>query len=273
MKKRPFQIYSEFEALFFDFTAINDSSNKEILKVKTLNHEFRQLKRKENAMTKVTRIQLVVTFVMLTTLAVIVTGLSGCNNCVRPGFVGVPEAIDRSPDYTLMLTQEETAELKAYLALGGDRIALELGEEPDPGALQQILVEYGPLLNRLSSETPISTEDLEAGSSFRNLFDPEIGVLTVHDARVGWDEEGDFFDIVGNRVVALVCGDFVFAFYLRRLDNECVEIPFVSEEIDTLSVTVWYMTGTTDELLDLGPFTYTGLVVFRNVFAIPGKGR
>ncbi|MCD4670312.1 MAG: hypothetical protein K8S14_07690 [Actinomycetia bacterium] len=223
-------------------------------------------------MKKIARIRFAVIYVMLATLAAITSGFGGCNNCVLPGFVGVPEAIDRSPDYTLMLTPDDSTELHGYLALGGDRMALELGEVPDPGALQQIQAEYGLLLSRLSSAVPISTEDLEAGSSFRNLFDPKIGVLTVHDARVGWDEEGDFFDLVGNRIVALVSGDFVFAFYLRRLEDESVEIQPVSEEIDPLLVTVWYMTGTTDELLGQEPFTYTGLVVFRKVFAIPGKG-
>ena len=36
MKKRPFQIHSDFEAPFFYFLVINDSSKKEMSKVKTL---------------------------------------------------------------------------------------------------------------------------------------------------------------------------------------------------------------------------------------------
>ena len=223
-------------------------------------------------MKRIVQVQFAVTITLLVTLAVITSGIGCCNGYVLPGFVGVPEAIDRSPDYTLMLTSEDIEELMAFLALGGDRYALDDGEDPDPGALDQISDKYGPLLNRLSSANPISTEDLEAGSDFRDLFDSEIGVLTVHDARVDRDEDGILFDIVGNRIVALVRGDFVFAFYLRRLDDELVEIQFVSEEIDTLPVTVWYMTGTTDDLLQQGPYTYTGLVVFRKVFAIPGRG-
>jgi len=223
-------------------------------------------------MIRTKRVQFTVTFNTLATLAVILLVFSGCDKCVIPGFVGVPEAIDRSPDYTLMLTQAEAEELEAFLALGGDRYALDQDEDPDPGAMQQISDKYGPLLDRLSSSDPISTEDLDVGSSFLDLFDSEIGILTVHDARVDRDEEGEFFDITGDRIVALVCEDFVFAFYLRRLDNDLVGIQSISEEIDTLPVNVWYMTGTTDELLGQGPFTYTGLVVFRKVFAIPGKG-
>jgi hypothetical protein len=203
-------------------------------------------------------------------LSLIAGSLGGCCGKVRPSFVGVPEAIDRSPDYSLNLEPTDLEDLKNYLALNGDRLALENGEEPDPGSLNQVQTMYGSLLDRLSGAAPISTNDFDEGSNFGSLFDPEFMVMSVHDARVDLDEDGDYFDLVGERVVARISGDFVFAFYQRRIDGEPVKVPSADE--GALPVTVWYLSGTTEEVLAPGPVTYTGLVVFKKGFAIAGKG-
>jgi hypothetical protein len=203
-------------------------------------------------------------------ISLLLVSLGGCCGKVRPSFVGVPEAIDRSPDYHLNLEPADLADLKNYLALDGDRLALENGEEPDPGALNQVQTTYGSLLDRLSGPTPITTVDFDEGSAFGSLFDPEFTVMSVHDARVDLDEEGDFFDLVGERVLARISGDFVFAFYQRRIDGEPVKIPSAPE--DALPATVWYLSGTTEEVLASGPVNYNGLVVFKKGFAIAGKG-
>jgi|GEM_PF-4662431 len=219
------------------------------------------------------RLPIVVLILVLSTG--LVAGLSGCCSTPQPGFVGVPEAIERSPDYTLMLAPHELAELRDFLALDGNRFLLEAGESPLPGDLARVDADYGPLLTRLAGDQPVTTRDLDAGSAFRSLFDGQVGVLTVHDARVGWDENGEFFDLVADRAVALVRGQFVFAFYLRRLQGAEVVLPAGSGDgvdAEATPSVVWTLTGSSDEISTGGPHAYSGLVVFRKAFAIPGKG-
>jgi hypothetical protein len=191
-------------------------------------------------------------------LLLAVVALAACVNSgggyPKPGFVGVPEAIERSPDFELPLSIDGADRLRRFLALRGDRIEFEDEDtEPTRDELGSVAKSYGEVLARL--DAPITTSDMKEGTPVVALFDADLGIFTVHDARVGRDA-GSFVDLVGQDAVALVHEDYVFAFYLRRLEG-----------VETAEGTVWRQTG--EPLEGEGPWTYTGLVVFPRAFAVP----
>jgi hypothetical protein len=101
-----------------------------------------------------------------------------------------------------------------FMAASGNRAVVE-DDPPRPGRLRQIEALYAALLDRLQRPAP-SPSELREGSAFSGLFDTHCLPLVVHDARLGWDGP-DFYDPGTDSIRALVKGDFVFAFYARRV--------------------------------------------------------
>jgi hypothetical protein len=196
------------------------------------------------------------------TLILAVLGQTSCS-CPRPGFVGVPEALERSLDFPLPLTAEDQDVLLGFL-INKERPSRGWSlDDEDPGVVRGIRKQYGPLLEVLARRAP-TKEDLRGGTGVvAQFFDDPNWVLSVHDARVGQDESGGFYDLDSERARALVKGEFVFAFYLRRLEAVDVsrqQLPALGSPAET----VWV-------LGDERPGVYTGLVVFHKTFAIPTR--
>jgi len=198
-------------------------------------------------------------------IVLIGAGLSvlGCTYpCPRPGFVGIPEALERSPDFALPLGAEDHQRLLGFLVHGGRRPSRGWSpQDEDPGRLQRIQDTYGPLLVALTQQAP-TPEDLRAGTgSLVRLFDDPRWLLAVHDARVETDPAGAFYDLDPERARGLVKGDFVFAFYTRRLMPLVVtaaQVPGLGQGEHTIWALGNEQAG-----------SYTGLVVFRKTFALP----
>jgi hypothetical protein len=199
---------------------------------------------------------------LLLVLAWVLLGLASCI-CPRPGFVGVPEKVERSPDFPLPLTDADQNVLLGFL-INKERPPRGWSlDDEDPGVVQAIRKEYGPLLEVLANRAP-TRDDLRGGTGeVAQLFDDPTWVLSVHDARVGQDESGGFYDLDSERARALVKGEFVFAFYLRRLEAVAVS----GQRVPALGIPA----GTVWVLGDERPGVYTGLVVFHKTFAVPTR--
>ncbi len=185
----------------------------------------------------------------------------------RPGFVGVPEMVNRSNDCPLPLSTANREKLVSFMAFDGNRVMLEEEEEVSANDRQRIERVFGAILNRLTENCPITTADLREDTGFSQQFDKDLGILTVHDARVDRDEEGGYYDLDTTRVLALVKDRFVFAFYLRRLQSAKLspDAP--------LSQAGWTLTGKVADEAGSGPFHYNAVVVFPRAFAIPERAR
>ena len=177
----------------------------------------------------------------------------------QPGFAGVPQAIHRSADFPLPLSDTARDELVEFMAAAGNRAVIE-DEPPRRGQIRRIETEYGPVLDWLQRQVPVRNDLLE-GSEFASLFDTAILPLVIHDARVGWDGH-DFYDPGTDGIRALVRGDFVFAFYQRRV----IPAPNASS---TSRPDAWRLSPPAFDSASV----YTGLVVFPRNFAIPTMAR
>jgi hypothetical protein len=200
---------------------------------------------------------------LLIALTGVVLSVLGCSPpCPRPGFVGVPEALERSPDFALPLDPEDQKLLLGFLFHGGRRPSRSWSpQDEDPGRLQHIQDKYGKLLAALTQKAPTKEDLQERTGALTQLFDDPRWLLAVHDARVEKDQDGAFYDLDPERVRGLVQGDFVFAFYTRRLTPLAV----TAEQAPGLGRgehTIWV-------LGDEHAGGYTGLVVFRKTFALP----
>jgi hypothetical protein len=190
-------------------------------------------------------------------------GLGGCCHPKaggpQPGFAGVPEAAERSADCELPLSADDRQGLIEFMAARGNRNDLE-ANPPLPGDLQVVIQSYGSLLDRLGQSRP-TLDDFADGSPFAAWFDPGYRPLRIHDARVGRDR-GAYFDLGAKEARALIKGDFVFAFYLRRLVS-------VQRHAGHPGADCW-------ELSPRDPASareYSGLVVFHKNHAIPTPAR
>ena len=177
----------------------------------------------------------------------------------QPGFAGVPQAIHRSADFPLPLSDAARVELVQFMAGSGNRAVVE-DDPPRPGRLRQAEADYGPILDRLQQEAP-TTADLREGSAFAALFDKNYLPLVVHDARAGWDGR-DFYDPGTDDIRAFVSGDYVFAFYTRPV------VPATNAS-NALRPNAWTLAAPTGETAS----AYQGLVVFSKNFAIPALAR
>lgn len=179
----------------------------------------------------------------------------------RPGFVGVPEAVERTPDFALPLTDEDREVIVDFMLNEGRRpLPWWSRSDVDPGLVQDIQDEYGELLRALADRAPFM-EDLGAGGKIAKYFDAPEWVMSVHDARVGKDNDGEYFDLDSASARALVKGDFVFAFYSRRLTPVIVtkdQVPALTPKEGT----VWVLSDA-----DSGAFT--GLLIFHKHYAVP----
>jgi hypothetical protein len=171
--------------------------------------------------------------------------LAACKqpSAVPPGFAGVPELMNRSDDLALPLAAADRAALVAFLAARGVR-----GEPPDAAGERSAEAAYGRVLDALARGAS-TLGDLEP------LFAPEEP-MAIHDARVAVDEFGEPYDLDRPRCCGFVHGDYVFAFYLRRLEPVAVADP---------GVAAWRLLPPASGGAD-APFT--GLVVFRTSFAV-----
>jgi hypothetical protein len=196
----------------------------------------------------------------LLTAALLLAGCCGPRvTYPQPGFAGVPQAIHRSADFALPLSDAARADLVRFMAATGNRAVID-DDPPRQGQIRRIETDYAALLNRLQGDIPVM-DDLREGSEFASLFDAGILPLVVHDARVGWDGH-DFYDPGTDSIRALVRGDFVFAFYQRRV----VPAPNASS---TTRPDAWTLSPPNLG----GARAYTGLVVFSRNFAIPTTAR
>lgn len=128
--------------------------------------------------------------------------------CPVPGFVGVPEFLERSPDIALPLDTDGRDELIGFLARGDRKVPRGwVPADEDPGHLAEIGQRFAALLDALGQ--PVRDEDLRADGRLAALADVPGRVLTVHDAR--FDE-----DLDSDRASAIVRDGFVFALYWRR---------------------------------------------------------
>lgn len=197
------------------------------------------------------------------TLLALAVGSAGCCHprvCYpQPGFAGVPEAAERSADYKLPLSEVDREELIEFMAARGNRNDLE-ANPPLPGELRAVVQSYGPLLDRLRESRP-TLADFADGTAFCALFDPAYRPLRIHDARVGRDR-GAYFDLGAKEARALIKGDFVFAFYLRRLVN-------VPGHPAHPGADCWELSPRDAA----SALEYSGLVVFHKNFAIPTVAR
>lgn len=195
---------------------------------------------------------------MMVVLSCLVAGCA--SSPPRPGFVGVPEAVERTPDFALPLTDEDREVIVDFMLNEGRRpLPWWSRSDVDPGLVQDIQDEYGELLRALSENAPIM-EDLSAGKKIAKYFDAPEWVMSVHDARVGKDNDGVYYDLDSASARALVKGDFVFAFYSRRLMPVIVtrkQVPALTPEEGT----VWV-------LADNGA-AFTGLLIFHKHYAVP----
>lgn len=187
--------------------------------------------------------------------------VAGCASTPpRPGFVGVPEALERTPDFALPLSGEDREVIVDFMLNDGRRpLPWWSRRDVDPGLVQDIQDEYGELLRALSENAPIM-DDLSAGGKIAKYFDAPEWVMSVHDARVGKDNEGVYYDLDSASARALVKGDFIFAFYSRRL----MPVIVTKEQVPTLipeEGTVWVLT-------DNGA-AFTGLLIFHKHYAVP----
>ncbi|MHB1309799.1 MAG: hypothetical protein ACYDC1_20930 [Limisphaerales bacterium] len=197
-------------------------------------------------------------------LTVWLAAAGGCSHrpCYpRPGFAGVPEAINRSPDLALPLSAVDRRELVDFMAAGGVR--RQPGSPPvRPEIRQRTEQAYQAVLDRLSAPAPGMDEVVE-GSALSALFDPEGPVLVVHDARVGWIGSR-LHDLDSDEIRALVKDRFVFAFCRRQL------LP-ISEPGTEARPSGWRLAEVEGE--GVPGRTCTGLVVFPRSFALPTRAR
>ncbi|MFQ5848711.1 MAG: hypothetical protein ACE5IQ_13705 [Candidatus Methylomirabilales bacterium] len=195
---------------------------------------------------------------MSTVMFLVVSGLLvGCS-LPRPGFVGVPEQVDRSRDFALPLTRADRDDLLGFIIRGGRPPARSWSlEDEDPGRVREVREAYGALLDALARKAP-GIEDLREGGALSTYFNDPDWILAVHDARV------EDYDLDRRRARALLKGDFVFAFYLRRLEPVMVTNAQVPALGSLSEGTVWRLRGKED-----AGGVYTGLVVFHKHFAIP----
>ena len=195
---------------------------------------------------------------MMVVLSCVVAGCA--SSPPRPGFVGVPEAVERTPDFALPLTDKDREVIVDFMLNEGRRpLPWWSRGDVDPGVVQDIQDEYGELLRALSENAP-SMEDLSAGGRVAKYFDAPEWVMSVHDARVGKDNDGVYYDLDSASARALVKGDFIFAFYARRLTPVIVtkdQVPALIPEEGT----VWV-------LADNGA-AFTGLLIFHKHYAVP----
>ncbi len=150
-------------------------------------------------------------------LAVVAAGglAAGCcaGGAPRPSFAGIPEAADRSEDLPLPLDAEARASLVDFLVNGGRRPGRGWSRDDVPAAERaRAEVPYAPLLDRLASG-PTTRADLAPGGAVAAFADEPGWVLAVHDARFSGE------DLDSSRVRGFVRGDFLFAFYWRRLES------------------------------------------------------
>jgi hypothetical protein len=182
----------------------------------------------------------------------------------RAQFVGTPEAVERTPDLELPLKDKDREIIVDFMLNEGRRpLPWWSRSDVDPGLIEDVQEEYGRLLHTLSERAPAAA-DLEEGGELAKYFDTPEWVLSVHDARVGKDNDGEYYDLDSQRARALVKGDFVFAFYSRRL----MPVTVTKDQVPALEPregTVWV-------LEDRKGVTYTGLVIFHKHYAIPIGG-
>lgn len=182
----------------------------------------------------------------------------------RAQFVGVPQAVERTPDFALPLKDKDREVIVDFMLNEGRRpLPWWSRADVDPGLIEDVQEEYGGLLHALSERAPAAV-DLGESGELSKYFDAPEWVLSVHDARVGKDNDGEYYDLDSQRARALVKGDFVFAFYLRRLKPVIV----MKDQVPALEPRegpVWV-------LEDRKGVTYTGLVIFHKHYAIPIGG-
>lgn len=188
--------------------------------------------------------------------------LAGCaSKPPRAGFVGIPEAVERTPDFELPLKDKDREAIVDFMLNAGRRpLPWWSRADVDPDAVEDVTEEYGQLLHALSQRAPAGV-DLEEGGELAKYFDAPEWVLSVHDARVGKDDEGEYYDLDSERARAWVKGDFIFAFYSRRLKPVVV----TKDQVPALKP----KEGTVWELGDQKGAIYTGLVIFHKHYAVP----
>lgn len=183
----------------------------------------------------------------IATLPLVLTGCCLFEACPVPGFVGVPEAVERSADLELPLDAARRQELIAFLAQGDRKRSVD-PEDVDPARLQQTAARFASLLQTLERPVPDAALDVDRPpgtiGALAALADAPGRLLTVHDARV--DE-----DVVSGMVTAIVRDGFVFAFYWRQVTGKPGD------------------GGTTWRLGPPRPGFRTAVVVFRSIFADP----
>jgi hypothetical protein len=198
--------------------------------------------------------------VALLAVGILMAGCCGPRGAYpQPGFAGVPQAIHRSADFPLPLSDAARSELVQFIAGSGNRAVVE-DDPPRPGRLRQAEADYGPILDRLQRAAP-ARADLREGTAFAALFDTNYLPLVVHDARAGWDGH-DFYDPGTDDIRAFVKGDYVFAFYTRPV------VPATNAS-DALRPNAWSLVAPTGGMVS----AYHGLVVFSKNFAIPTLAR
>jgi hypothetical protein len=108
-------------------------------------------------------------FMMVFLLCLVV----GCaSSPPRPGFVGIPEAVERTPDFALPLKDEDREVIVDFMLNEGRRpLPWWSRGDVDPGLIQDIQDEYGGLLHALSERAPFM-EDLSAGGKSRSTLMP-----------------------------------------------------------------------------------------------------
>jgi hypothetical protein len=194
----------------------------------------------------------------LITLVILSLSLAGCCGSIpRPGFVGVPEEVERSPDLSLPLSTEDTEILLAFLVNGGRPGRGWSLDGAEPMRVEAVRQQYALLISALSREAPATDALRQSTGEIARLFDDPDWVLSVHDARVSRDEGGGFYDLDSGLARAFVKDRFVFAFYQRKL-NPMVCSPGTSGHGGTLWVLAPEQSG-----------RFTGLVIFPRVFAVP----
>jgi len=171
---------------------------------------------------------------------------------IQPSFAGVPQAIVRSPDYPLPLSAAHQEQLLAFVASDGNRFQMAC-EPPELAALDRVRADYGDLIAELGRRAP-TPADLRPGAAFSALFDEGVAPMTIHDARLGW-ENGELVQVRTGDLTGLVKHRYVFAFYARRLAPPTGDPTSPTDSW-------WLAPRAVDD-------AFTGLVVFLRSYAIP----
>ena len=182
--------------------------------------------------------------------------IPSCCICPTPGFAGVPELVDRSPDFALPLSSVDRERLLGFLFLDGHPPSDDwMSEDEDPAHIEPVEQEYGALLDELGKAAPTKEDLRRTTGRISKMFDNPESVLAVHDARIAEA------DLDRERVRGNVKGDFVFVFYWRRV------IPIEDDKLPPTPdgsgrAAGWYLDRESKG-------TFTGLLVFSKTMAIP----